>query len=107
MAAFCGAELSRADTIQLKDQAAVVGKILAEKHDQVVVDIGYTVLVIPRGQITKISQANAAAPATKVVAPDPKEPVVRGPGFYASALKPAATRNVRDLVNLLGEAGEL
>ena len=45
------------DTIQLKDKAALTGKILAEKRDQVALDIGYTVLVIPRNQITKISKA--------------------------------------------------
>jgi hypothetical protein len=31
-----------ADTIQLKDKAAVTGQILAEKRDSVVVDVGYT-----------------------------------------------------------------
>src|SRR5580704_16637254 len=104
MAAVCGLEVASADTIQLKDKAAVVGKILAEKHDQVVVDIGYTVLMIPRGQITKISRQDDAAPTVKAVAPDSKEPVVSGPVFYSSALKPAAARNVRDLVSLLGES---
>ena len=44
-----------ADTIQLKDKAAIVGKVLAEKRDQVAVDVGYTVLVIPRNQIVKMS----------------------------------------------------
>ena len=51
---LCSLPGALADTIQLKDKAAVVGKVLAEKHDQVVVDVGYTVLVIPRNQIVKI-----------------------------------------------------
>src|SRR6185437_40526 len=49
---------AEADTLQLKDKAAITGKILAEKHDQVVVDVGYTVLVIPRNQIVKIYKAS-------------------------------------------------
>ena len=34
----CGLPSALADTIQLKDKAAITGKILAEKSDQVVVD---------------------------------------------------------------------
>src|SRR5262245_16908676 len=53
----------RADTVQLKDKAAISGKVLAEKRDQVVVDVGYTVLVVPRNQVTKILKSDTAAPA--------------------------------------------
>src|SRR5450432_982261 len=52
---FCGLNLASADVIQLKDQAAVTGKILAEKPDSVVLDVGYTVLVVPRNSIASIS----------------------------------------------------
>src|SRR5580658_8673424 len=55
---FCTASVACADTIQLKDQAAVTGKILAEKSDSVIVDVGYTVLVIPRSAVERISKAN-------------------------------------------------
>src|SRR5277367_5117528 len=65
---FCAASVACADTIQLKDQAAVTGKILAEKSDAVVVDIGYTVLVVPRSAISRISKAGRA-PATSVISP--------------------------------------
>src|SRR5271170_2409753 len=66
---FCATNLASADTIQLKDQSAVTGKILAEKSDSVVVDIGYTVLVIPRNDVTKISKANEVLPTTPLVSP--------------------------------------
>ena len=36
----CGLRFASADVIQLKDQAAVTGKIIAEKPDAVVVDVG-------------------------------------------------------------------
>jgi len=98
-----------ADTIQLKDKAAITGQVLAEKRDSVAVDVGYTVLVIPRNQIEKIerastpekpvkSSAKAATPVKSSPAPE-----IKG-GFFSASAKPAAERNVRDLVNDLGEA---
>ena len=56
---FCGLRLAYADVIQLKDQAAVTGKILTEKPDSVVVDVGYTVLVVPRNVIASISKSGS------------------------------------------------
>ena len=64
----CAASFASADTIQLKDKAAVTGKILAEKSDALVVDVGYTVLVIPRGSVLGFSKNDTVAPQTPVVA---------------------------------------
>jgi serine protease Do len=98
-----------ADTIQLKDKGAVVGTVLAEKRDQVAVDIGYTVLVIPKNQVLKISRTNESA--AKSSSPKPDEPENKPEvfqenkaGFYSGATRALATRSVRDLVNQLGEA---
>ncbi len=104
-----------ADTIQLKDRAAISGKILAEKRDQVAVDIGYTVLLIPRDQISHIDKAEAGQPPVKTPA-GRSRPVVSqvkmapasaaepNAGFYAESTRPPPVRNVRDLVEQLGEA---
>ena len=99
------------DTIQLKDKAALTGKILAEKRDQVALDIGYTVLVIPRNQITKISKAAFPEIAPETNLPPQKtisEPAKTSPpessALYASNSKSAATRTVNELVGVLGEA---
>ncbi|MEO7300324.1 MAG: trypsin-like peptidase domain-containing protein [Verrucomicrobiota bacterium] len=101
-----------AATVQLKDKASVTGKILAEKRDQIVVDIGYTTLVIPRNQIVKIlagdavkpeaaglSGANAVAAPGEISVTSPAKP-----GFFNSSLKPLPERSVRELVAQLGEA---
>jgi serine protease Do len=109
---FCAARPGCADTIQLKDKAAVTGQILAEKRDSVAVDVGYTVLVIPRNQIEKIERAtapekpakSAAKLATAKSAPPPAPAVELKAGLYTASSKPAAERNVRDLVHELGEA---
>ena len=53
-AAIAGAlSAATADEVQLRDKSAVIGRIIAEKPDQVFVDIGYTVIGVPRAQIVK------------------------------------------------------
>jgi serine protease Do len=99
----------QADMVQLKDNAAVVGKILTEKHDQVVIDIGYTVLVIPRSDIEKIARGDAAAARTAstpktVSVPDARPAAELKPGFYSANGRAMPERTVRDLVNQIGEA---
>jgi serine protease Do len=107
----CIAVGSEADTIQLRDNASITGKILADRRDQVVVDVGYTVLVIPREQIIKVGkgdQVNAPTEAaTKAVASptaDAGEKISSKDGFYQSYSKPGKVQNVRDLVAVIGEA---
>lgn len=110
------ATATRADVVQLRDKAAVSGTILAEKRDQVIVDLGYTVLTVPRSQIVRILRdeglpletkpketprsAKTAAIAPKKMAPPLKE----SDGLYSVSLAPPPERSVRDLVNQLGEA---
>jgi serine protease Do len=104
----CSAPAARADTIQLKEKYSVTGKLLAETRGQIVVDLGYTVLVIPRNQITKILR-NDTAPAPMSVAARATEDSDGSAGgtdsgFYSAPRKSAPASSVRDLVNQLGEA---
>jgi serine protease Do len=92
-----GSQLAPADTIQLKD-ATVTGKILAEKPDSLVVDVGYTVLQIPRNNVVSITKSEAA-PAAAPAAP----PSATGQ-FYSANAKTAAVRDISSLVKQLGEA---
>jgi serine protease Do len=96
----------------LKDKAAIVGTVLTEKADQIAVDVGYTVLVIPRSQVVKIVKGDApAAPTSKPqrgqkTSPTTSVAEVSQPkaGFYLAPNKAASIRSVRELVNLIGEA---
>jgi len=104
-----GAVAGRADTIQLKDKASVIGKILVEKRDQLVVDIGYTVLSIPRDQVVKIYKGENYPSAGKVGASgktgERLAPVFDAQtGFYAALDRQMPERSVRDLVTQFGEA---
>ncbi len=113
--AACVCQGAVADTVQLKDAAAITGRVLSEKPDLVAVDIGYTVLVIPRNQIVRISKTETSEPAAKTTAAHkagtstaPKsefQPLTETrAGFYTLSNKPLPVRTVRELVNELGEA---
>ncbi len=93
----CGVYSPFADTIQLKDTAAVTGKILAERADSLVVDVGYTVLVIPRSFITSVTKADVAGAAAAASVAGTSQ-------FYTASAHPAATRDVSSLVKQIGEA---
>jgi len=98
---FCAATLACADTVQLKDKDAVTGKILAEKPDAVVVDVGYTVLVIPRSDVEKISRAGEVLPPAAAAI----TPLLNvAPQFYTANALATPARDVSDLVKQIGEA---
>jgi serine protease Do len=107
-----------ADELQLKDSASISGKILAEKADQVAIDVGYTVLVVPRSQIAKISRTDApkteTAPASKsansevhgksaLAAAAAAATEIKN-GLFSVAVASGPEKSVRDLVAQLGEA---
>ncbi len=107
----CGLGSALGDTVQLKDKAAVIGKVLTEKHDQVAVDLGYTVLVIPRNQIVKVIKGDVSAPAARsgrpaktAVSTTIAEGAAAKVGFYTASSTPAPVRTVLELVNQIGEA---
>ena len=88
-----------ADTLQLKDAAAVTGKILAEKADALVVDLGFTVLVVPRNAVLGVAK-NSPTGAT----PTTTAPAAASGQFYVATTKAAPARDVSSLVKQIGEA---
>jgi serine protease Do len=108
-----GLGTGRTETIQLKDKGSVSGKILAEKRDQVVVDLGFTVLSIPKNYISKISRdeppdtkpskgGRAVSPTPAPVSVPDSESTARS--LFQSSRGSVAEQSVRELVNQLGEA---
>ena len=105
----CGLLPATADVLQLKDKASISGKILAQKKDQVVIDVGYTVLIVPTSQIVKITKSDSADSTALVASISPVPvPTVATPalhsGIYQTADTPPQIKDVRELVNQLGEA---
>jgi serine protease Do len=109
---LCGFQVAFSDTIQLKDKASIVGTVVAEKKDQVAVDVGYTILLVPRNEIAKISKSDGSVPPPKPASiqkssiPDSKHDskTITESGFYSAPNKALPSRTVRELVNQLGEA---
>jgi serine protease Do len=87
-----------ADTLELKDDASLTGRILAEKEDKVFVDLGFTVLAVPRSAIERVSRGTAPAVA---VAPEGSS---IPDSLYRSGARAAGDRTVREWVSALGEA---
>jgi serine protease Do len=87
------------DTVLLKEGASVTGRILAEKADQIIVDLGYTVLAVPRTQVLKIGK-----PADHPSQPPPNASAIgNSDSLYSVSSVPLSERNVRELVLQLGE----
>lgn len=89
-----------ADEIVLKDNAVIKGSILADKPDQLVVDVGYTVLVIPRDRVSLVNKGDAL-PEALLIEP---ELVRSDDSLYISATRELPESSVRELVQRLGEA---
>jgi len=99
-----------AATVELKGKASVTGTILAEKPDQIIIDIGYTVLVIPRSQVLSIGKVSVVPNTAPSPTPSSTVPVVPeatsvvGSDFFRTALSSVQEQSVRELVKLLGSA---
>ena len=111
----CGLGKAAAETLVLRDNASVTGRILTQKKDSVVVDLGFAVVTIPRSAILRVSDESAAGPVTgtrskgaRTNSAAPAKPLPSaGPAdeselFHAGGINPE--RTVRELVSQFGEA---
>jgi serine protease Do len=92
-----------ADVVSLKDKASVTGKVLAEKRDLVIVDVGYTVLSIPKSAIARIDKDSDAPPKAPKGKTAPVTNALPAGDLFKSSKTLAPERTVRDLVAQLGE----
>lgn len=95
---WTAAVVASAEVIQLKDQASVTGRILAEKRDHVVVDIGYTVLIVPRAHIARIASEKNVHMVSRQ-----NSPAAAPPGALFLATPSTTERSVQEWVQQLGE----
>lgn len=97
---LCAIQASALDVVQLKDGASLTGKLLSEKPDYVVVDVGFTALTVPRSHIIKITP-DADAKGASAPAAVATESVAQ---TYFTAKIPPAERAVREWAKELGES---
>lgn len=104
---------AKAEVVLLKEKASVTGRILAEKKEILVVDLGYTVLSIPRSQIlrivtegeaeAKVGTREAKGRAAAAVAA-PSAAIRDEEDLFHAPRSGANEKSVRELVAQLGEA---
>lgn len=97
--------MGMADVLHLKEKSSIAGQILAEKADQIAIDIGYTVLVVPRAQIVEVTKARADGASSSPARPEMEPVKSESTGlFFQVGVGNGGERSVRELVSLLGES---
>ncbi len=92
-----------ADLIVLKEHGSLSGKILADKPEYVVIDLGFTALTVPRSHISRVTTEKEAKSSS--AASGSSSPVVeKSSQLYSVAKTPPPERSVRELAKTLGEA---
>lgn len=88
-----------AERIILKDGVtSITGKILIEKPSQYIVDLGYTVLIIPKDKVYKIENPKINEPTNQVQLSIVKEKI------YYTSKSSSQEKSVQDLTRSLSEA---
>jgi serine protease Do len=110
------AAIAFGDVVELKDEASIKGRVIAEKAEHVAVDVGYTILMVPRSAIAKITTpkdeekaengGNGGGNGAEEKGPNTTPPAsakIEGALYQnPGALRKEST--VRELVSVLGEA---
>jgi serine protease Do len=103
-----GLSVSALDVIQLKDQASITGTVIAEKNEHVAVDVGYTILMVPRSAISRIvAEKKDEKPSDNEAKGENTTPPASADLPKSFYYNPGALRQegtVRELVAKLGEA---
>lgn len=87
--------------IKMKSGGSVKGAILAEKDEQIVVDLGYTALVIPRDKILDISKGDSKPLLDADIA---VEKEILKTDLYFSYVTPPEKTDMKSLVQEVGQA---
>lgn len=90
---------SSAERIRLRQGGLVEGRVLAEKDDRIYVDIGYSVIEVPRRHIAEILKGGGEEQVGKA-----SELSISKEGLYRVNRRMAPERTVRELVTRLGES---
>lgn len=100
-AGVAGALPAAGEVLQLRDGASLSGRLLAEKPAHYVVDVGYTVLMVPREAV--LSVTDEAQPGTTTNAVTPATAGIETNGLFSLSDGRGAERSVRELARDLGE----
>ncbi|MCP5523171.1 MAG: trypsin-like peptidase domain-containing protein [Verrucomicrobiales bacterium] len=104
-AVVAGALPVAGEVLQLRDGASLTGRVLAEKPAYYVVDLGYTVLMVPRESVVEVMD-EAAATNAKTAAPTTAggPAILEANGLFSLSDGHGPERSVRELARDLGES---
>ncbi len=88
-------------TLLLKGGRSITGDLIAERQGQVIVDMGYEILLVPQSSVTSIEHDLEEGPAGQ---PSPEPVKQRTDGLYYEAVVEGQTESIATLSARLGEA---
>ena len=88
----------------LKGGSKLQGKLLAEKRDQLVLDVGYTVLLIPRSEIARVHKEAAKEDSIPRTPQDELKQSAFSSGLYAESNQELHDQSVATLTKEIGPA---
>ena len=90
--------------VKLKSGSALEGNLLAEKRDQLVLDVGYTVLLIPRSEIERVKKGPLERDLHSEISKTDFDQTMHGSGLYVESDKELQDQSVVALSKQLGPA---
>lgn len=102
-AGVAGALPVAGEVLQLRDGASLSGRLLAEKPAHYVLDVGYTVLMVPRESVLEVTEEKTAGEAAPAEATTGAR-TLEANGLFALSNGRGTERSVRELARELGEA---
>jgi serine protease Do len=101
-AVVAGALPVAGEVLQLRDGASLTGRVLAEKPAHYVVDLGYTVLMVPRESVMEVTDESIASSTGQAAPAGTRSVEINGLFTLSDGRGPE--RSVRELARELGEA---
>ena len=90
--------------LQLKGGSMLQGALLAEKRDQLVLDVGYTVLLIPKSEIASVIKGSSDNSTPASTAHESVEQSATSSGLYFESNRELSEQSVAALTKELGPA---
>lgn len=104
MASHCQTTFAGKVTLFLKGNSVLEGDLLAEKRDQLVMDMGYTVMLIPRSQVARIDKETNEPAQGSAKTDEPGKHSIEQSGLYSISRDKLPDQSVPELTRTLGGA---
>lgn len=104
MASSCPSASAEKVKLFLRGNSILEGDLLTEKRDQLVMDMGYTVLLIPRSQIARIQKETEKLAPDSDAAKEPTNQTIEHSGLYSISKNKLPNQSVPELTRALGGA---